>query len=175
MFVQHELWRPRERAWLGATMRAADVARLRREVENGVRMAQSLGLDVVLGGSDPGFWLDHGRGGVLAAWLRRLPPSVQLAAHAAGRPTEGVPKLAVLRTGSLVATSSIAANYGSARGNHAYASAKAGVVTLMRGLAVELARASGVGWVGVRLTGEGYRKSATMKYWEGEEIYKPPR
>jgi 1,2-phenylacetyl-CoA epoxidase catalytic subunit len=46
VFVQHELWRPRERAWLGTTMRAADVARLRQEIENGVRMAQSLGLDV---------------------------------------------------------------------------------------------------------------------------------
>jgi NAD(P)-dependent dehydrogenase (short-subunit alcohol dehydrogenase family) len=42
--------------------------------------------------------------------------------------------------GSLIATSSIAADYGSAHGNHAYASAKAGVRTLMRGLAVELAR-----------------------------------
>ncbi len=42
--------------------------------------------------------------------------------------------------GSLVATSSIAANYGSTRGNHAYASGKAGVGALMRGLAVELAR-----------------------------------
>ena len=46
VFVEHELWRPRERAWVGSTMRAADVARLRRELENGVRMAQSLGLDV---------------------------------------------------------------------------------------------------------------------------------
>ena len=46
VFVQHELWRPRERAWLGDTMRAADIARLREELENGVRMAQSLGLDV---------------------------------------------------------------------------------------------------------------------------------
>jgi hypothetical protein len=27
-------------------MRAADIARLREELENGVRMAQSLGLDV---------------------------------------------------------------------------------------------------------------------------------
>lgn len=42
--------------------------------------------------------------------------------------------------GSLVATSSIAAHYGSVRGNHAYASAKSAVITLMRGLAVELAR-----------------------------------
>jgi 1,2-phenylacetyl-CoA epoxidase catalytic subunit len=46
VFVQHELWRPRERAWIGSAMRTADVARLRREIENGVRMAQSLGLDV---------------------------------------------------------------------------------------------------------------------------------
>jgi 1,2-phenylacetyl-CoA epoxidase catalytic subunit len=46
IFVQHEMWRPRERAWIGSAMRSADVARLRREIENGVRMAQSLGLDV---------------------------------------------------------------------------------------------------------------------------------
>jgi hypothetical protein len=46
VFVQHELWRPRERAWIGSAMRSADVARLRREIDNGVRMAQSLGLDV---------------------------------------------------------------------------------------------------------------------------------
>jgi 1,2-phenylacetyl-CoA epoxidase catalytic subunit len=46
VFVEHELWRPRERAWIGSAMRTADVARLRREIENGVRMAQSLGLDV---------------------------------------------------------------------------------------------------------------------------------
>jgi NAD(P)-dependent dehydrogenase (short-subunit alcohol dehydrogenase family) len=42
--------------------------------------------------------------------------------------------------GSLVATSSIAADYGSARGNHAYASGKAAVITLMKGLSMELAR-----------------------------------
>jgi NAD(P)-dependent dehydrogenase (short-subunit alcohol dehydrogenase family) len=42
--------------------------------------------------------------------------------------------------GSLVATSSISAYYGSARGSHAYAAGKAAVMTLMRGLAVELAR-----------------------------------
>src|SRR6185436_18192115 len=39
VFVQHELWRPRERAWIGSAMRSADVARLRREIENGVRKA----------------------------------------------------------------------------------------------------------------------------------------
>jgi hypothetical protein len=46
IFVEHEMWRPRERAWLGSAMRTADVARLRKEIENGIRMAQSLGLDV---------------------------------------------------------------------------------------------------------------------------------
>jgi hypothetical protein len=46
VFVQHELWRPRERAWIGSAMRTADIARLRHELENGIRMAQSLGLDV---------------------------------------------------------------------------------------------------------------------------------
>jgi NAD(P)-dependent dehydrogenase (short-subunit alcohol dehydrogenase family) len=42
--------------------------------------------------------------------------------------------------GSLVATSSVSAHFGSARGSHAYASAKAAVITLLRGLAVELGR-----------------------------------
>ena len=42
--------------------------------------------------------------------------------------------------GSLVATSSIAVRYGAVRGNHAYAVSKAAIITLVRGLAVELAR-----------------------------------
>jgi NAD(P)-dependent dehydrogenase (short-subunit alcohol dehydrogenase family) len=42
--------------------------------------------------------------------------------------------------GSLVATSSIGARYGTAKGNHAYASGKAAIIALMNGLAVELAR-----------------------------------
>jgi hypothetical protein len=46
VFVEHEFWRPRERAWMGSAMRTADVARLRAELEDGIRMAQSLGLDV---------------------------------------------------------------------------------------------------------------------------------
>jgi hypothetical protein len=46
IFVEHELWRPRERAWIGSAMRSADVARLRHELENGIRMAESLGLDM---------------------------------------------------------------------------------------------------------------------------------
>ena len=46
VFVEHELWRPRERAWIGGAMRSADIARLRSEVDHGVRLARSLGLDV---------------------------------------------------------------------------------------------------------------------------------
>jgi hypothetical protein len=46
IFVEHELWRPRERAWIGSAMRTADIARLRSEVDHGVRLARSLGVDV---------------------------------------------------------------------------------------------------------------------------------
>ena len=46
VFVEHELWRPRERAWIGDAMRSADIARLRSEIDHGVRLAQSLGVDV---------------------------------------------------------------------------------------------------------------------------------
>jgi len=46
VFVEHELWRPRERAWIGEAMRSADIARLKDELEHGVRLARSLGLDV---------------------------------------------------------------------------------------------------------------------------------
>jgi hypothetical protein len=46
VFVEHELWRPRERAWIGSAMRTADIARLRSEVDHGVRLARSLGVDV---------------------------------------------------------------------------------------------------------------------------------
>ncbi|MEI8105530.1 MAG: ferritin-like domain-containing protein [Actinomycetes bacterium] len=46
IFVEHELWRPPERAWIANAMRSADVARLKYELENGIRMAQSLGLDM---------------------------------------------------------------------------------------------------------------------------------
>jgi 1,2-phenylacetyl-CoA epoxidase catalytic subunit len=45
-FVAHALWRPRERAWIGAAMRDRDVQRLREDLETGVRLAESLGLDV---------------------------------------------------------------------------------------------------------------------------------
>ncbi len=46
VFVEHELWRPPERAWIGQAMRSADIARLRSEIDHGVRLARSLGLDV---------------------------------------------------------------------------------------------------------------------------------
>ena len=46
IFVEHELWRPRERAWIGSAMRTADIARLKSEVDHGVRLARSLGVDV---------------------------------------------------------------------------------------------------------------------------------
>src|SRR5213592_4777854 len=45
-FAAHALWRPRERAWIGRAMEARDVERLREDIELGVRLAESLGLDV---------------------------------------------------------------------------------------------------------------------------------
>ena len=46
IFAAHARWRPRERAWIGATMQARDEQRLREDLELGVRLAESLGLDV---------------------------------------------------------------------------------------------------------------------------------
>jgi hypothetical protein len=46
IFIEHELWRPKERAWIGDAMRSADIARLKSEVDHGVRLARSLGIDV---------------------------------------------------------------------------------------------------------------------------------
>jgi len=45
-FVQHALWRPKERAFIGAAMRSRDLENLKKDIEIGVRLAQSLGLDV---------------------------------------------------------------------------------------------------------------------------------
>ena len=66
IFVEHELWRPRERAWIGDAMRSADIARLRSEVDHGVRLARSLGVDV---------------GDVAAAVLAPDPDRVQVVRH----------------------------------------------------------------------------------------------
>jgi hypothetical protein len=46
IFVEHALWRPRERAWIGSAMRSRDIQRLKEDLEDGVRIAASLGLDV---------------------------------------------------------------------------------------------------------------------------------
>ena len=46
IFVDHSLWRPKAREWIGNAMRARDIERLKAEIEDGVRLAQSLGLDV---------------------------------------------------------------------------------------------------------------------------------
>jgi 1,2-phenylacetyl-CoA epoxidase catalytic subunit len=46
IFAAHALWRPRERAWIGRAMESRDVQRLRDDLEQGVRLAESLGLDV---------------------------------------------------------------------------------------------------------------------------------
>src|SRR5512132_4343949 len=45
-FAAHALWRPRERAWIGRAMESRDVERLKEDLEIGVRLAESLGLDV---------------------------------------------------------------------------------------------------------------------------------
>ncbi len=46
IFVEHALWRPKERAFIGDAMRSRDIERLKEDVEQGVKLAQSLGLDV---------------------------------------------------------------------------------------------------------------------------------
>jgi len=45
-FVQHALWRPKERAFIGGAMRSRDIENLKKDIEIGVRLAESLGLDV---------------------------------------------------------------------------------------------------------------------------------
>src|ERR671936_854866 len=46
IFVQHALWRPKERAFIGSAMHSRDVQRLEGDLEQGIRLAESLGLDV---------------------------------------------------------------------------------------------------------------------------------
>jgi hypothetical protein len=45
-FAAHALWRPKERAWIGRAMESRDAGRLKEDLEIGVRLAESLGLDV---------------------------------------------------------------------------------------------------------------------------------
>jgi 1,2-phenylacetyl-CoA epoxidase catalytic subunit len=46
MFVDHALWRPKARAFIGAMMQKRDVEMLRDDLQEGVRLAESLGIDV---------------------------------------------------------------------------------------------------------------------------------
>jgi hypothetical protein len=46
IFVQHALWRPKAREFIGRLMRETDIRMLREDIEVGVRNAESLGLDV---------------------------------------------------------------------------------------------------------------------------------
>jgi hypothetical protein len=46
IFAQHVLWRPKERDFVSTTMRSRDLDRIRREIDEGIKVASSLGLDV---------------------------------------------------------------------------------------------------------------------------------
>src|SRR5215210_8166994 len=46
IFVEHALWRPRERAFNGTAMRARDLENLREDLNKGIKLAKALGLDV---------------------------------------------------------------------------------------------------------------------------------
>jgi 1,2-phenylacetyl-CoA epoxidase catalytic subunit len=46
IFVQHALWRPKAREVIGRLMYEADVRMLKQDIEHGVRLAKSFGLDV---------------------------------------------------------------------------------------------------------------------------------
>jgi hypothetical protein len=45
-FAAHALWRPKAREMIGQLMEARDRERLETELNHGVRLAKSLGLDV---------------------------------------------------------------------------------------------------------------------------------
>jgi hypothetical protein len=46
IFIEHALWRPKAREVVGRLMRETDIRMLRDDIENGIRLASSLGLDV---------------------------------------------------------------------------------------------------------------------------------
>jgi hypothetical protein len=46
LFAQHALWRPKAREFIGALMRETDIRMLKEDLEHGVRLAKSLGVDV---------------------------------------------------------------------------------------------------------------------------------
>jgi hypothetical protein len=45
VFAKHALWRPKAREFIGSLMRDADIRMLREDLEQGIRLAQSLGID----------------------------------------------------------------------------------------------------------------------------------
>jgi hypothetical protein len=46
IFVNHSLWRPKARASIAGLMRDRDIQMMRDDIEQGVRLAASLGLDI---------------------------------------------------------------------------------------------------------------------------------
>ncbi len=46
IFANHVMWRPKAREWIGGMMRTRDAERLREDLEEGVKLASSLGIDV---------------------------------------------------------------------------------------------------------------------------------
>jgi hypothetical protein len=46
IFVNHSMWRPQARASIAGLMRDRDIQMLRDDIEQGVRLAGSLGIDV---------------------------------------------------------------------------------------------------------------------------------
>ena len=46
LFAKHALWRPKAREFIGALMRETDIRMLKEDLEHGVRLAKSLGVDV---------------------------------------------------------------------------------------------------------------------------------
>jgi 1,2-phenylacetyl-CoA epoxidase catalytic subunit len=45
IFAQHALWRPKAREFIGSLMRETDIRMLREDLEQGIRLAKSLGID----------------------------------------------------------------------------------------------------------------------------------
>jgi hypothetical protein len=46
LFAQHAMWRPKAREFVGSLMRETDIRMLKEDLEQGVRLARSLGIDV---------------------------------------------------------------------------------------------------------------------------------
>ena len=46
VFTQHALWRPKAREFIGSLMRETDIRMLKEDLEQGVRLARSLGIEV---------------------------------------------------------------------------------------------------------------------------------